>query len=187
MLGPDVRMIVFPSLTHRELENLFGSRGIRQVLTLVLILSHLDCFVDPRRHILEIHIQIGQSGGRHTLALAQDGQENVLGADVLVLQSRGLFARHLQHLADTIGKVVAVHRGRWLGSVTTNASCSERISIPLKSAIVASTPDRSPGRCVVVSPIARAPAARAATMPAGASSNTRHDAGSRPSRSAPRR
>ncbi len=98
----------------------------------------------------------------------QSSKENVLGADVLVLHSRGLFARHLQHLADTIGKVVAAHRVRWLGSVTTNASCSGRISIPLKSAIVASTPDRSPGRCVVVSPITRAPAARAATIPAEA-------------------
>src|SRR5882762_3170429 len=187
VLGPHVRVIVIPSLAHRELENLLGSRGIREVLTLGLILSLLDCFVDRRRHVPEIHIQIGQCGGCHTFALAQDGQEDVLGADVLVLQSRGLFARHLQHLADTIGKVVAVHRVRWLGSVTTNASGSGRISIPLKSAIVASTPDRSPGRCVVVSPIARAPAARAATMPAGASSNTRHAAGSTPRHFAPRR
>src|SRR5882672_10610613 len=90
MLGPDVRVILIPSLAHRELENLFGSRGIREVLTLGLILSPLDCFVDRRRHVLEIDIQIGQCGGRHTFALAQDGQENVLGADVLVLQTRAI-------------------------------------------------------------------------------------------------
>src|SRR5437016_7244700 len=185
MLGPDVRVIVFPSLAHRELENLLGSRGIRQVLTFGLILSHLDCFVDRRRHVLEIHIQIGQCGGRHTFALAQDGQENVLGADVLVLQPRGLFPRHLQYLADTIGKVVAVHLSA--GIVRTKSSCRGRISIPLKSAIVASAPGRSAAAWVVVTPTTRAPAARAEAIPAGASSNTMQSDGTYPRRSAPRR
>src|SRR3989338_9745894 len=48
-------------------------------------------------------------GAAPPFALADQAEEDVLGADVLMVQPRGFFPRHLQDLPDSIGKVVAVH------------------------------------------------------------------------------
>src|SRR6266516_3506554 len=57
-------------------------------------------------------------------------------------------------------------------------SWSGRTWMFVKSGMVASVSRRSEARYVVISPMTRAPAARAAATPAGASSNTTQSAGS---------
>ena len=71
----------------------------------------LDRLLDLLLDVLEVDVQIGEHRRRHAFALADQAEEDVLGADVLVVQTGRLFAGHLQDLPDTIGEVVAVHRG----------------------------------------------------------------------------
>ena len=47
-----------------------------------------------------------QDVGGHALALADDAQQQMFGADVVVLQASGLVAGQEQDLADSLGKAV---------------------------------------------------------------------------------
>ena len=65
-----------------------------------------DRFLDLLLDVLEIDVQVGEHRGGDTLALTNQAEQDVLGADVVVLQPGRLFAGHLQNLANPISEVV---------------------------------------------------------------------------------
>ena len=110
VFGTDVGMIQLPGLTHRKLQYLLGSRGIREIGTRRgRRLPLLDRLLDPLLDLVQVHIQVGEHCGRHTLPFAYQPEENVLRTNVFVVQTGGFFSRHLQNLANSVGEVVTVH------------------------------------------------------------------------------
>src|SRR6185503_12699475 len=69
----------------------------------------LDRLLDLLLNLFEIDVEIGQDGGGNPLALANQAEQDVLGADVLVVQTRCFLPRHLQDFPHAISEVVAVH------------------------------------------------------------------------------
>ncbi len=80
-------------------------------------------FLDPRQrglliqqlhdvfaHLMQPHPFLHQDGGRDRALLAQDAEQEVLGADVVVQQPVGLFGRVLEH-ALGLGAERNLHRG----------------------------------------------------------------------------
>src|SRR5207247_8703894 len=63
-------------------------------------------------NLFQIDVEIGQNRRGNAFALADQPEQDVLGADVLVMQTRRLFARHLQNFPNAIREIVAVHLGR---------------------------------------------------------------------------
>ena len=72
-------------------------------------------FVEERNDVLadgiEAHPLFEKDGGRHRALLAQDPEQQVFGADVVVEQAVGLFGRKLQH-ALRFGAEGELDRGR---------------------------------------------------------------------------
>ena len=115
MLRPDVAVVERTCLRHGVLERLLRARGVGQVGPRLLRLAALlDDRVDVGRQRVHVDREILQHRGRHALALAQNAEEDVLRADVVVAQASGFLARHRQHLPHALGEVVAVHRSAQL-------------------------------------------------------------------------
>ena len=99
MLGADVGVVELAGLGHGQLEHLLGARGVRKVGPggggrFALLHRLLDFLLD----VFEVDVEIGQDGGRDAFALADQAEEDVLGADVLVVQTGGFLAGHLRAL-----------------------------------------------------------------------------------------
>src|SRR6266566_3348964 len=110
MLGPDVRVIELPRLAHRQLEHLLGARCIWKIGTgRRRRFPLLDRLLDLLLNLFEIDVEIGQDRRGNALALADQAEQDVLGPDVLVMQTRRLFTGHLQNFPNAIREIVAVH------------------------------------------------------------------------------
>ena len=110
VLGADVGVVELARLGHRQLEHLLGARGVRQVgAGGGGRLSLLDRLLDLLLDVLEVDVEVRSTRG-DALALADQAEQDVLGADVLVVQPGRFLARHLEDLPDPVGEVVAVHR-----------------------------------------------------------------------------
>ena len=106
MLGADVGVVQLARLGHRELEHLLGARRIRQLAQRDGRLALADGLLDPLVDLLQIDVQVGEHGRGDALALADQAEEDVLGADVVVLEADRLLARHRQDLPNPVGEVV---------------------------------------------------------------------------------
>src|SRR4029078_4345157 len=89
VLRPDVVVAERERLAKRELEDLLGARGERD-----LTRRHLVALADDARdlgaHLLDGDVEALQAPCRKPLLLPQEAQEDVLGPDVVVLQRSGL-------------------------------------------------------------------------------------------------
>ena len=113
MLGAHVGVIELPRLAHRQLEHLLGARCIGKVGTgRRRRFALLDRLLDLLLNLFQIDVEIGQHRRGDTLALADQTEQDVLGPDVLVMQTRRLFAGHLQNFPNAIREIVAVHLRR---------------------------------------------------------------------------
>src|SRR5690606_25332114 len=72
-------------------------------------LTLLDRLLDLLLDVLEVDAEVGEHRGCDALTLANKSEEDVLGADVLVMQASSLLACHLEHPPDPVGEVVPVH------------------------------------------------------------------------------
>ncbi len=90
VLGPDVVVTELQGLAQRELEYLLGARRERYVPGRGL-LALADDLLNLLPHRFQADAQRLQSLGRHALALVDQPQQDVLGADVVVVQHPGLF------------------------------------------------------------------------------------------------
>ena len=111
VLGADVGVIQLARLAHRQLEHLLGARGIGEVGPgRGGRFPFLDRLLDLLLNLFEIDVEIGQDRGGDALAFADQAEQDVLGADVLVMQAGRFFTGHLQNFPNSIREIVAVHR-----------------------------------------------------------------------------
>jgi hypothetical protein len=90
VLGADVVVAELERLAQRELQYLLGARGERR-LGAGALFTVTDDRLDLLAHLVEGDVQGGQGAGGDPLVLAQEAKEEVLGADVVVVEVPGLF------------------------------------------------------------------------------------------------
>ena len=90
MLGAYIGVIHPAGFVDRQLHDLFGP-GCEPDLALGGPFAPADDELDSGPHLVEVHSQVRQHPGRDTLGLANEAQEDVLRADVVVVEALSLF------------------------------------------------------------------------------------------------
>ncbi len=103
MLGADVVVTELLRLTQRKLQHLLGARGKgdmpgRRLLPLA------DNLLDLLAHGLETDPQGFQGLRRHAFTLVDEAQQDVLGADVVVIEHPGFFLSQDHNPPRPVGK-----------------------------------------------------------------------------------
>ena len=60
-------------------------------------------------NLVEVDVQILKDRGSYALTLADESEQDVLGANVLVLEPLSFLSRHGENLSDSLSEVVPVH------------------------------------------------------------------------------
>ncbi len=111
VFGADVGMIELARFHHGELKHLLGARRVRQLRSRGRrCLPLLDRLLDLLLNFVEVDAQVLQDGRSHPFTFANESEQYVLGADVLVTQPLRLFPRHCENLANALREIVSVHR-----------------------------------------------------------------------------
>src|SRR5215831_364534 len=90
MLGADVVMVETPSLIHRQHDTVTAPN---------------DKF-DRTADFVEFHTEIAEHLGRDPVALADQTQQQMLGADIIMVEALGFFLCEAQHLASPLRKLI---------------------------------------------------------------------------------
>ena len=101
VLGADVVVAEAERLAQRQLEDLLGARRERD-LTGGDLLTGADDAHDLCAHTLDGDVERLEHAGGKTLLFAQEAEQDVLGADVVVLERPRLFLRQDDHLAGSL-------------------------------------------------------------------------------------
>ena len=104
VLGADVVVVQVAGLFHRVLDDLLGPRRLRQLAHRDHVGAALDELLDFEADLAQIDVEVLQHVGRHAAAFFDQAQQDVLGADVFVVEALGLLIGQLHHLAGTVGK-----------------------------------------------------------------------------------
>jgi hypothetical protein len=105
VLGADVVVVQPPRLVDGQLDHLLGARGQADVAGDGPIAA-ADDELDGRPHLVQLNPEVGEHLGRDALTFADQAQEEVLSADVVVVEPLSLFLCKLEHLARPLGKFV---------------------------------------------------------------------------------
>ena len=100
VLGADVVVAEAQRLAQRELEHLLGARRERDLAGGDLLAGADDAH-DLRAHALDGDVERLEHAGREALLLAQQAEQDVLGADVVVLERPRLLLGEDDHLAGS--------------------------------------------------------------------------------------
>src|SRR5580704_13381736 len=103
VLGTDVVVAELQRFTQRQLEHLLAPGRERDVPGRRL-LARADDLLDPLPDRVQADPQRLQRLGRDTFALTQEAEQDVLGADVVVVEQPGFFLRQDHHPARPVGK-----------------------------------------------------------------------------------
>ena len=103
MLGADVVVAELLRLPPRQLEDLLGPGGERDVPGRGL-LALADDLLDLLPDRVQADPQRLQRLGRDTFALVDEAEQDVLGADVVVIEHPGFFLRQDNHPPRPVGK-----------------------------------------------------------------------------------
>ena len=142
MFGADVAVIEIAGFRHRELKHLFGARSIRQIRSGRLCrFPLLDGVLDLLGNVVEIHVEVLQHRRRNALTLADQAEQDMLGAHILVMQTCRFLACHRENLPHPLGEVVAVHRP--LRVVGKRIIRRRRLRSPIPAARIWRAPDWS--------------------------------------------
>ena len=131
VLGADVVVAQLQGLAQRQLEHLLRPRGERDVAAGqrgALADDLLDLLADP----LQGDAERFQRTRRHTLALVDEAQQDVLGADVVVVQQPRLFLGQDDHPASTIRESLE-HRLLPLSSHRCDVGRSDPTTRPVRA------------------------------------------------------
>ena len=101
MLGADVVVAERQRLAQRELEHLLGARRERD-LPGGDLLTGADDAHDLRAHALDGDVERLEHARGKALLLAEEPEQDVLGADVVVLEDAGLLLGEDDHLAGPL-------------------------------------------------------------------------------------
>src|SRR5205823_7660353 len=105
VLGPDVVVAQRERLSQRELEDLLGARGERDLAGGDLLTGPDDAD-DLGADALHRDVERLEHARCEALLLAKESQQDVLGADVVVLEDPGLLLSEDDHLAGPFGKAL---------------------------------------------------------------------------------
>ncbi len=103
VLGADVVVTERERLAQGELEDLLGPRREGD-LALGRLLARADDAHDGGAHLLDAHFESVEHARRDALLLAQQAEQQMLGADVVVLQGPRLFLREDDDLTGAFGE-----------------------------------------------------------------------------------
>src|SRR3712207_944050 len=101
VLGADVVVPEAQRLAQRELEDLLRTRGERDLTGGDFLTGAHDAH-DLRAHPLDGDVEALEDAGGQTLLLAQQSEQDVLGADVVVLERSRLLLGEDDHLAGPL-------------------------------------------------------------------------------------
>ena len=104
VLGADVVVVQVAGLFHRVLDDLLGPRRLRQLAHRDHLGAALHQLLDFQADLPQIDVEVLQHVGRDARAFLDQAQQDVLGADVLVVEALCLLIGELHHLASTICK-----------------------------------------------------------------------------------
>ena len=99
MLGADVVVTEGQGFAQRELEHLLRARRERDLAGRDLV-ALADDAGDLRAHLLDRDVERLEHAGGETLLLAEQAEQDVLGADVVVLERPRLVLREDDDLAS---------------------------------------------------------------------------------------
>jgi hypothetical protein len=106
VLGPHVVVAEQTGLFDGQLEDALGARGKRNLTDRQgssRCLNHvLHCLLD----LFEIQVELPQHLGSDPLTLTDDSQEQVLGADVVVLEPAGLVTGEIDDFPYPVGEAI---------------------------------------------------------------------------------
>ena len=104
MLGADVVVVEVAGLFHRVFDDLLGPRRLRQLAHRDHVGSALDELLDFEANLAQIDVEVLQHVGGDAAAFFDQAQQDVLGADVFVVEALRLLIGQLHHLAGPVGK-----------------------------------------------------------------------------------
>ncbi len=111
VLGADVVVAQASRLVDGQLDHALGAWG-QPDLTDDRAVATADDELHRGTHLGELDVHVLEHACRHALALADETEEEVLGADVVVVEALRLVLRQGQDLARPIGELVESVHGR---------------------------------------------------------------------------
>jgi hypothetical protein len=111
MLGADVVVLELHRLAQRELQHLLRARRERDLSARDLV-APADDPAHLRTHVLDGDVERLEQASRETLLLAQQAEQDVLGADVVVVEPPRLVLRQHDDLARPLGEALEHGPGR---------------------------------------------------------------------------
>ena len=106
VLGADVVVVEVAGLFHRIFDDLLGPRGLGQLAHRDHVGARLDDLFDFEADLAEVDVEVLQDVGGDARAFLDQAQQDVLGADVFVVEALGLLVGQLHDLAGPVGKAL---------------------------------------------------------------------------------
>ena len=104
VLGADVVVVQVAGLFHRVFDDLLGPRRLRQLAHRDHVGPALDELLDLEADLAQIDVEVLEHVGGHAAALFDEAQQDVLGADVFVVEALRLLVGELHHLSGAVSK-----------------------------------------------------------------------------------
>jgi hypothetical protein len=105
MFSADVMVVEPTRFINRELNNLFRPRGQSNFAEHGAVAAADDEF-DSGSNLAQLHTQVGEHFGGNTIALPDEAEEKVLGANVVVIKTLGLFLGQRQYSPSALSEFV---------------------------------------------------------------------------------
>ena len=106
VFGADIGMIERLGFLAGKREHFFHARRVRNVADHLCLRSGTDLFLDFHPHRLEIEPHLLQDVYRHALAKFDQPEQQMLGADVIVVEAVGFFASKRQNLLGARREII---------------------------------------------------------------------------------
>ena len=106
MFGADVGVVERLGFLSGEGEDLFDARGVRDGALVLSLLTSADLLLDRAAHGLEIEAHFLKDAHRDALAELDQAEQEVLGADVVVMKTVSLLSSEGEDLLCTRSEVI---------------------------------------------------------------------------------
>ena len=104
VFGADVVMVEVAGLFHGVFDDFLGPRRLRQLAHRDHVGSRLDDLFDLETDLPQIDVKVLQDVRGNPRTLFDEAEQNVLGANVFVVEALRLLVGELHHLAGAVGK-----------------------------------------------------------------------------------
>ncbi len=106
VLSTDVGVVEGLGLLAGQSQDFFHPRGVRNITRGFSVRAHADLLFDSGTHGVQVKAKPLQHANGNALAQVDQPQQQVLGADIIVVKAIGLFARQGKHLLSPGSEVV---------------------------------------------------------------------------------